>query len=230
MVEPGAAATHVTPAAWHHDGRNDFCLPSSLVPSVSAVSAAAPVGARSVRARLVAMLAGLAGILLCALTPLLPVTQTTATVTWPQTAGPGGMVTDITAPLVSRCAAVPWTRRSPVRRSRHCPPPAVWSFSTIPPAGIDATRNGLFVRANADTVVVAFRIRLPPLLESRHRFGRLQHRSTLGGSGRCRRGLRRYRRRVGHAAAGEEAAGGGVFTDMRASPPKQACRRGSTST
>src|SRR5690606_25978210 len=30
-------------------------------------------------------------------------------------------------------------------------------FSTIPPAGIDASRNGLFVRANADTVVVAFR-------------------------------------------------------------------------
>jgi arabinosyltransferase A len=30
-------------------------------------------------------------------------------------------------------------------------------FSTVPPAGIDASRNGLFVRANADTVVVAFR-------------------------------------------------------------------------
>ena len=30
-------------------------------------------------------------------------------------------------------------------------------FSTIPPGGIEASRNGLFVRANADAVVVAFR-------------------------------------------------------------------------
>ena len=30
-------------------------------------------------------------------------------------------------------------------------------FSTVPPGGIDASRNGLFVRANADVVVVAFR-------------------------------------------------------------------------
>lgn len=30
-------------------------------------------------------------------------------------------------------------------------------FSTIPPNGIDAGRNGLFVRANADVVYVAFR-------------------------------------------------------------------------
>jgi arabinosyltransferase A len=30
-------------------------------------------------------------------------------------------------------------------------------FSTVPPGGIDASRNGLFVRANAQTVVVAFR-------------------------------------------------------------------------
>ncbi len=29
--------------------------------------------------------------------------------------------------------------------------------STIPPGGIDATRNGLFVNANTDAVVVAFR-------------------------------------------------------------------------
>lgn len=127
------------------------------MPSVSAVSAAAPVGARSVRgARLVAVLAGLVGILLCVLTPLLPVTQTTATVTWPQAAGPNGMVTDITAPLVS---GAPQSLDASIPCSAIATLPAAGGlvFSTIPPAGIDATRNGLFVRANADTVVVAFR-------------------------------------------------------------------------
>ncbi|MFN8087740.1 MAG: arabinosyltransferase domain-containing protein [Mycobacterium sp.] len=121
------------------------------------MSAAAPVGARSVRGvRLVAVLAGLAGILLCALTPLLPVTQTTATVTWPQAAGPDGMITDITAPLVSG-APQSLDASIPCSAIATLPPAGGLVFSTIPPAGIDATRNGLFVRANADTVVVAFR-------------------------------------------------------------------------
>ena len=127
------------------------------MPSVSAVSAAAPVGARSIRgARLVAVLAGLAGILLCALTPLLPVTQTTAAISWPQAAGPDGMVTDVTAPLVS---GAPQSLDASIPCSAIATLPASGGlvFSTIPPAGIDATRNGLFVRANADTVVVAFR-------------------------------------------------------------------------
>ena len=52
-------------------------------------------------ARLIAVVAGIAGVLLCALVPLLPVKQTTATVAWPQAPGPDGLVSDITAPLVS---------------------------------------------------------------------------------------------------------------------------------
>ena len=44
-----------------------------------------------------------------------------------------------------------------MHRDRDAARPGGLVFSTIPPAGIDASRNGLFVRANADTVVVAFR-------------------------------------------------------------------------
>ena len=51
--------------------------------------------------RLVAIVAGIVGLLLCALTPLLPVRQTTATILWPQAPGADGLITDVTAPLVS---------------------------------------------------------------------------------------------------------------------------------
>lgn len=107
-------------------------------------------------ARLVAVLAGLLGMVLCGLTPLLPVQQSTATILWPQTVDDRGFVSDITAPLVSGapraldvtipCAAV-----------ASLPEDDGVVFSTIPAGGIDAGRNGLFVRANADVVYVAFR-------------------------------------------------------------------------
>ncbi len=107
-------------------------------------------------ARLVAVLAGLAGIILCALTPLLPVTQTTATINWPQTPGPGGTVGNITAPLVSG-APQALEASIPCAAIATLPPAGGVAFSTNPANGIDASRNGLFVRANTDTVVVAFR-------------------------------------------------------------------------
>ena len=109
--------------------------------------------ARSSRpVRLVALLTGLAGILLCALTPLLPVRQTTATIIWPQ----DGRVGAITAPLVSG---------APASLDVSIPCPAIATmpasgglvFATNPADGIDASRNGLFVRATPDTVFVAFR-------------------------------------------------------------------------
>ena len=94
--------------------------------------------------------------LLCVLVPLLPVKQTTATILWPQGIGPNGLVTDITAPLVS---GAPKALDVSIPCSAIATLPAAGGlvFSTIPPAGIDASRNGLFVRANADVVVVAFR-------------------------------------------------------------------------
>ena len=102
-------------------------------------------------ARLVAVLAGLAGILLCGLTPLLPVTQSTATILWPQ-----GDVGDVTAPLVSGAPAS-LDATIPCSAVAGLPESGGVVLSTNPANGIDATRNGLFVRANAESVIVAFR-------------------------------------------------------------------------
>ncbi len=102
-------------------------------------------------ARLVAVLAGIAGVLLCALTPLLPVKQTTATILWPQ-----GPVGNITAPLVSG-APEALDVTIPCPAIAGLPPAGGVVFATNPANGIDASRNGLFVRATTDSVFVAFR-------------------------------------------------------------------------
>ena len=101
--------------------------------------------------RLVALLTGIAGVLLCGLAPLLPVRQTTATILWPQ-----GGVGDITAPLVSGAPAS-LDVSIPCSAIATLPPAGGLVFATNPPNGIDASRNGLFVRATADSVFVAFR-------------------------------------------------------------------------
>ena len=106
--------------------------------------------------RLIAIIAGVVGVLLCGLTPLLPVKQTTAAVLWPQGAGPDGLVTDVTAPLVSG-APLAIDVSIPCQAVGTLPAAGGLVFSTIPEGGIDATRNGLFVRATADSVFVAFR-------------------------------------------------------------------------
>jgi len=107
-------------------------------------------------ARLVALVAGAVGIVLCALVPLLPVRQTTATILWPQAPGADGNVGDLTAPLVSG-APLALDVSIPCRAVASLPAAGGLVFSTVPPAGTDASRNGLFVRANDDVVVVAFR-------------------------------------------------------------------------
>ncbi len=94
--------------------------------------------------------------LLCGLVPLLPVKQTTATIMWPQAPGPDGFVTDITAPLVSG-APLALDVSIPCQTIATLPSAGGLVFSTVPPGGIAATQNGLFVRANATDVVVAFR-------------------------------------------------------------------------
>jgi arabinosyltransferase A len=106
--------------------------------------------------RIVAIIAGITGLLLCILTPLLPVRQTTATILWPQAVGSDGLITDVTAPLVSG-APLALDASIPCQAVATLPEAGGLVFSTIPPAGIDSSRNGLFVRANASTVVVAFR-------------------------------------------------------------------------
>ncbi|MGE2837222.1 arabinosyltransferase domain-containing protein [Mycobacterium sp. SMC-4] len=93
---------------------------------------------------------------LCAVTPLLPVTQTTASINWPQSVDDDGFVSDVTAPLVSG-APRSLTVTIPCRAVASMPADGGVVFSTIPAGGIDAGRNGLFVRANDDVVYVAFR-------------------------------------------------------------------------
>jgi arabinosyltransferase A len=107
-------------------------------------------------ARLVAVLAGLAGVLLCALAPLLPVQQTTGTVVWPQGLNSDGFVSDVTAPLVSG-APKALDVSIPCQAVASLPSAGGLVFASIPPKGIAATRNGVVVRANADTVFVAYR-------------------------------------------------------------------------
>ncbi len=107
-------------------------------------------------ARLVAVLGGIAGVVLCALVPLLPVKQTTAIIAWPQGLGSDGFVSDVTAPLVSGTPQA-LDATIPCRAVATLPASGGLVFSSVPPAGIDASRSGVFVRANADVVVVAFR-------------------------------------------------------------------------
>lgn len=102
-----------------------------------------------------AAIAGIVGLLLCLSVPLLPVRQTTATVLWPQ-GSTDGHVSQITAPLVSGAPRA-------LDISIPCPDIATLPaggglvVATLPPGGMDAGKNGLFVRANTDVVVVAFR-------------------------------------------------------------------------
>lgn len=107
-------------------------------------------------ARLVAIIAGILGVGLCALAPLLPVRQTTAAILWPQGQGPGGAVGDITAPLVS---GAPEALDVSIPCSAIATLPAAGGlvFATNPADGIDAARNGLFIRATTESVFVAFR-------------------------------------------------------------------------
>ncbi|OJZ64960.1 arabinosyltransferase domain-containing protein [Mycolicibacterium diernhoferi] len=106
--------------------------------------------------RLVAIITGLVGFLLCVLVPLLPVKQSTAAIQWPQSADADGFAEDVTAPLVSG-APKSLNVTIPCQAVASLPAEGGLVFSTIPPGGIDAGRNGLFVNANADVVYVAFR-------------------------------------------------------------------------
>ena len=107
-------------------------------------------------ARLVAIVAGIVGALLCALVPLLPVTQTTATILWPQGVNADGHITDITAPLVSGAPRA-LDISIPCGAIATLPADGGLVLSTLPVNGFETSKSGLFVRANKDTVVVAFR-------------------------------------------------------------------------
>lgn len=105
--------------------------------------------------RVVAVVAGLAGLLLCLTVPLLPVKQTTATIAWPQ-GDVDGHVAQVTAPLVSGAPRA-LDISIPCAAIATLPPNGGLVISTLPTGGVDPGKNGLFVRADNDVVVVAFR-------------------------------------------------------------------------
>ncbi|ORW31677.1 arabinosyltransferase [Mycobacterium paraense] len=105
--------------------------------------------------RLIAVVAGLVGLLLCLVVPLLPVRQTTATVLWPQ-GTTDGHVAQLTAPLVSGAPRA-LDISIPCPAMATLPPAGGLVVSTLPAGGVDTGKNGLFVRADKDVVVVAFR-------------------------------------------------------------------------
>ena len=107
-------------------------------------------------ARLVAVVAGIAGVLLCGVVPLLPVKQTTATILWPQGLTGDGHVTDITAPLVAGAPRA-LDISIPCAAIATLPADGGLVLSTLPVNGFETGKHGLFVRANKDAVVVAFR-------------------------------------------------------------------------
>jgi arabinosyltransferase A len=104
---------------------------------------------------LVAVVAGLAGLLLCVVVPLLPVKQTTAAVLWPQGSA-DGHVTPVTAPLVSGAPRA-LDISIPCSAIATLPADGGLVLSTLPAGGVDAGKDGLFVRADKNAIVVAFR-------------------------------------------------------------------------
>ena len=105
---------------------------------------------------MIAVAAGIAGLLLCVMVPLLPVEQTTATILWPQGTTADGHITQITAPLVSGAPRA-LDISIPCSAVATLPPDGGLVVSTLPTGGVDTGKGGLFVRANKDVIVVAFR-------------------------------------------------------------------------
>jgi len=103
----------------------------------------------------VAAVAGILGLLLCALVPLLPVKQTTATVLWPQ-GTVDGHVAQVTSALVSGAPRA-LDISIPCAAIATLPASGGLVFSTLPTGGVDTGKNGLFVRADKNLVVAAFR-------------------------------------------------------------------------
>ncbi len=162
-------------------------------------------------------LAGLVGLLLCVVVPGLPVKQTTATVLWPQgtSAGPDGHVTQITAPLVS---GAPRALDISIPCSAIATLPAAGGLvvSTLPTGGVDAGKNGLFVRADKDVIVVAFRDTVAAVAQrsavAAGACTRLHAWADAGGAGAEFVGIPGA---VGLLPAEKKPQVGGIFTDLK---------------
>ena len=165
-------------------------------------------------ARLVAIVAGIVGALLCALVPLLPVTQTTATILWPQGLNADGHITDITAPLVSGAPRA-LDISIPCGAIATLPASGGLVVSTLPVNGFETGKSGLFVRANKDTVVVAFRDSVaaaaPRSAVAAGTCSTLHIWADAGGAGADFVGIPGA---TGKLAPEKKPAVGGIFTDL----------------
>src|SRR5271168_3908315 len=184
-------------------------LPSSLVPHDDSERSTHRL------ARLVAIVAGIVGALLCALVPLLPVTQTTATILWPQVGvNADGHITDITAPLVSGAPRA-LDISIPCGAIAALPADGGLVVSTLPVNGFETGKSGLFVRANKDTVVVAFRDSVaaaaPRSAVAAGTCSTLHIWADAGGAGADFVGIPGA---TGKLAPEKKPAVGGIFTDL----------------
>ena len=162
--------------------------------------------------------------------PLLPVKQTTATIAWPQAPGPDGMVTDITAPLVSG-APLALDVTIPCQAIATLPAEGGFVLSTVPREASEATKGGLFVRATADAVFVAFRDTVaaaaPRQAVAAGRCSTLHIWANVGQVGADFVGIPGA---AGTLAPEKKPQIAGVFTDTEGGRLRRACPRASTST
>src|SRR6201999_4461455 len=183
-------------------------LPSSLVPHDDSERSTHRL------ARLVAVVPGIVGAPLCALGPLLPGNQTTATILWPQGVNADGHITDITAPLVSGAPRA-LDISIPCGAIATLPADGGLVVSTLPVNGFETGKSGLFVRANKDTVVVAFRDTVaaaaprPPVAAGA--CSTLHIWADAGGAGADFIGIPGA---TGKLAPEKKPAVGGIFTDL----------------
>ena len=165
-------------------------------------------------ARLVAIVAGIAGALLCAVIPLLPVNQTTATILWPQGVNNDGHVTDITAPLVSGAPRA-LDISIPCGAIATLPADGGLVVSTLPVNGFETSKSGMFVRANKNAVVVAFRDSVaavaPRSAVAAGACSALHLWADAGGAGADFVGIPGA---AGTLAPEKKPAVGGIFTDL----------------
>ncbi|GEE00314.1 putative arabinosyltransferase B [Gordonia spumicola] len=115
--------------------------------------------ARTVRiAKIVAVVAGLLGVLLAALSPLLPVSYTKTELNWPQAIAQDAtpVVQNVAAPNVSY-VPVSMDITVPCRLAADLPANGGVLVSTVPAAGTEAGKVGLFIRATTDRLLVTQR-------------------------------------------------------------------------
>ncbi|WP_052005343.1 arabinosyltransferase domain-containing protein [Gordonia malaquae] len=114
---------------------------------------------RTVRiAKIVAVVAGLLGVLLAVVSPVLPVSYTKTELNWPQAAAQDAtpVVQNVAAPNVSY-VPVSMDIAVPCRLAADLPASGGVLVSTVPAAGAEAGKVGLFVRATADRILVTQR-------------------------------------------------------------------------